>query len=110
LLVNITNDAWFGKTSGPYQHFSMTVFRAVENRRALARSANTGISGFIDPAGRILGSTPLSEEAVMTRLLPLLNQKSIYTRFGDVFAWACLALVLSVILFKIVNHVIRLRN
>jgi apolipoprotein N-acyltransferase len=110
LLVNITNDAWFGKTSGPYQHFSMTVFRAVENRRALARSANTGISGFIDPAGRILGSTPLLEEAVMTRSLPLLNQKSIYTRFGDVFAWACLALVLSVILFKIVNHVIRLRN
>ena len=110
LLVNITNDAWFGKTSGPYQHFSMTVFRAVENRRALARSANTGISGFIDPAGRILGSTPLLEEAVMTRSLPLLNQKSIYTRFGDVFAWACLALVFSVILFKIVNHVIRLRN
>ena len=110
LLINITNDAWFGKTSGPYQHFSMTVFRAVENRRALARSANTGISGFIDPAGRILGSTPLLEEAVMTRSLPLLNQKTIYTRFGDVFAWACLALVFSGILFKIVNHVIGLRN
>ena len=99
LLINITNDAWFGKTSGPYQHFSMTVFRAVENRRALARSANTGISGFIDPAGRILGSTPLLEETVMTRSLPLLYQKTIYTRFGDVFAWACLAVTFFAILY-----------
>ncbi len=100
LLVNITNDAWFGKTSGPYQHFSMTVFRAVENRRALARSANTGISGFIDPVGRILASTPLLNDAVITRSLPLLDIKTLYTRFGDVFAWACLAATLSVILLK----------
>ena len=100
LLINITNDAWFGKTSGPYQHFSMTVFRAVENRRALARSANTGISGFIDPAGRILASTPLLEEAVVSRSLPLLNLKSIYTRFGDVFAWACLIVTLFAILLN----------
>ena len=107
LLINITNDAWFGKTSGPYQHFSMTVFRAVENRRALARSANTGISGFIDPAGRILASTPLLEEAVMTRPLPLLNQKTVYTRFGDIFAWACLAVVLFAILHDLGRHLFR---
>ena len=90
LLINITNDAWFGTTSGPYQHFSMTIFRAVENRRALARAANTGISGFIDPVGRILASTPLLEEATLTRPLPVLNQISFYTRFGDLFAIACL--------------------
>jgi apolipoprotein N-acyltransferase len=90
LLVNITNDAWFGKTSGPYQHFSMTVFRAVENRRALARAANTGISGFIDPAGRILTSTSLLQEAAVTRTLPLIRKKTFYTRFGDLFALACL--------------------
>jgi apolipoprotein N-acyltransferase len=91
LLINITNDAWFGTTSGPYQHFSMTIFRAVENRRALARAANTGISGFIDPVGRILTSTRLLEEAAQTRSLPLLRQITFYTRFGDLFALACLA-------------------
>ncbi|MGD8667086.1 MAG: apolipoprotein N-acyltransferase [Desulfobacterales bacterium] len=90
LLINITNDAWFGTTSGPYQHFSMTIFRAVENRRALARAANTGISGFIDPAGRILASTQLLEETALTRPLPMLRQVTFYTRFGDLFALACL--------------------
>ncbi len=91
LLVNITNDAWYGKTSAPYQHFSMAVFRAVENRRALVRAANTGISGFIDPSGRITASTPLFEDAAMTRDIPILNEKTLYTRFGDLFAFICLA-------------------
>ena len=97
LLINITNDAWFGKTSGPYQHFSMTVFRAVENRRALARSANTGISGFIDPAGRILAATTLLEDATATQSIPLVKEKTIYTRIGDLFAQVCLAFVLLII-------------
>ncbi len=90
LLVNITNDAWFGKTGAPYQHFSMAVFRAVENRRSLVRSANTGISGFIDPAGRVIAQTDLFQEAVMTKSMPLLNKTSLYTRFGDIFAIVCL--------------------
>ena len=94
LLINITNDAWFGKTSGPYQHFSMAVFRAVENRRSLARAANTGISGFVDPAGRVLESTPLLVEAAITRPLPLLREKSIYTRTGDLFARGCMGIVI----------------
>jgi apolipoprotein N-acyltransferase len=110
LLLNITNDAWFGKTSGPYQHFSMTVFRAVENRRALARAANTGISGFIDPAGRILVSTPLLAEAVATRSLPLLQEKAIYTRFGDVFAQVCFLAALAVSLLEIFKYAVKLRR
>lgn len=110
ILVNITNDAWFGKTSGPYQHFSMTVFRAVENRRSLVRSANTGISGFIDPAGRILASTELLQEAVATEMVPMLKQKSIYTQTGDLFAQACLVVVLMVALFKIYKGVVKKRN
>jgi apolipoprotein N-acyltransferase len=110
LLINITNDAWFGTTSGPYQHFSMTIFRAVENRRALARAANTGISGFIDPAGRILATTPLLEEAAVTRTLPLIYKKTVYTRFGDLFALACLAGTIFVILFQIGKNTPRLKK
>jgi apolipoprotein N-acyltransferase len=104
LLINITNDAWFGKTSGPYQHFSMTVFRAVENRRALVRSANTGISGFIDPAGRVLASIPLLQEAALAQSTPFLRTKTVYTRIGDLFAELCLAVVLLVTLLKIVRY------
>ncbi len=94
LLVNITNDAWFGKTSAPYQHFTMGVFRAIENRRALVRSANTGISGFIDPVGRIIATTPLCETAVMIQNVPLLKEMTFYTRFGNFFAITCLIFAL----------------
>ena len=110
LLINITNDAWFGKTSGPYQHFSMTIFRAVENRRALARAANTGISGFIDPVGRILTSTPLLEEAAVTRTLPLMRKLSFYTRFGDLLALACLAGALFGILLELGKYALKFKK
>jgi apolipoprotein N-acyltransferase len=110
LLINITNDAWFGKTSGPYQHFSMTVFRAVENRRALARAANTGISGFIDPAGRILSATPLLEEAAVAQTLPLIRTKTFYTRFGDLFALTCLTTALFGILLVFGKYALRFRR
>lgn len=100
LLVNITNDAWYGKTSAPYQHFSMAVFRAVENRRALVRAANTGISGFIDPSGRIIASTPIFEDAAMTRTIPILKEITLYTRFGDFFAFICLAAAAITLLIK----------
>jgi apolipoprotein N-acyltransferase len=102
-LINMTNDAWYGKTSAPYQHFSMAVFRAIENRRSLIRSANTGISGFIDPVGRILAATPLFEDAVITRSLPALTIESFYTRYGDVFAWICTA-ISALFLFMVTNQ------
>lgn len=94
LLITITNDAWYGTTAGPYQHFSLAVLRAVENRRALARAANTGISGFVDPAGRVMDPTPLMEEATVVRELPLLDTATVYTQFGDVFGSACLGIAL----------------
>jgi apolipoprotein N-acyltransferase len=72
----------------------MAVFRAVEHRRSLVRSANTGISGFIDPAGRIVASTPLYKDAVVTRPMPMMDIQTFYTRFGDLFALACLTLTL----------------
>jgi apolipoprotein N-acyltransferase len=89
ILINITNDAWFAKTSAPYQHFSMAVFRAVENRRSLVRAANTGISGFVDPVGRIIQGSALFEDAVLTENIPIYHKTSLYTRFGDFFAVAC---------------------
>jgi apolipoprotein N-acyltransferase len=89
LLINITNDAWFGKSSAPYQHLSMVVFRAVENHLAVARAANTGISAYVDPVGRLLDQTPLFEEAMRSRALPLMGHQSFYARHGDIFAIGC---------------------
>jgi apolipoprotein N-acyltransferase len=99
LLVNITNDAWFGYTSAAYQHFSMAVFRAVENRRTLARAANTGISGFVDPVGRIVDPTPLMVEAIRSCQVPLLKTETIYTRWGDAPLAVCVMALLIVLLF-----------
>lgn len=95
-MVNITNDAWFGRTKGPYQHFSMVVFRAVENRKPVIRAANTGISGFIDSNGRILAETNLFQEATLTRDIKTDTTRSFYTKYGDLFSYVCI--VLSVIL------------
>jgi apolipoprotein N-acyltransferase len=88
-LVTLTNDAWFGRTSAPYQHFSMAVFRAVENRVFVARAANTGITGFIDPRGKILKEGRIFTEEAMGETIRLSSQKTFYTLWGDIFAWIC---------------------
>ena len=90
VLVTITNDAWFGHTSAPYQHFSMAVFRAIENRVPVARAANTGISGFIDSHGRIIKKSDIFVESAMTESISLGDEKSFYTRNGDLFAYFCI--------------------
>jgi apolipoprotein N-acyltransferase len=100
LLVNITNDAWFGKTAAASQHLSMAVLRAVENHVCLARAANTGISAFIDGSGRILYQSELYVPDAHAVELAWLPGGSLYTRIGDAFAWACiivcgLALILA---------------
>jgi len=89
LLVNITNDAWFGDSSAPYQHLSMIIFRAVENRVPLVRSANTGITAFIDSRGHIQGMSRLFTEAVLSGKVRMGFERSLYTSFGDIFAWGC---------------------
>jgi apolipoprotein N-acyltransferase len=90
IITTITNDAWFGRTAAPYQHFSMAVFRAVENRVPVARAANTGVSGFIDAKGRILDTSAIFTEAHLTHTLALGGAKTFYTRYGDVFSYLCL--------------------
>jgi len=84
LLVNLTNDAWFGRSSAPHQHLAMARFRAIENRRWLARAANTGITALIDPLGRITARTELFEEAVLSAPAALLDGSTFYGRFGDI--------------------------
>ena len=90
-MVNITNDAWFGATSGPWQHLSVLPFRAVENRVAIARSANTGVSAFVAPNGRITKALGLFERGVLSGEVAVRRYTTFYTRFGDLFAYACLA-------------------
>lgn len=88
-MVTITNDAWFGESAAPYQHFGMMVFRAVENRTAFARAANTGISGFVDRDGRILEASPIFEERTLSRRLTVAKRPTFYSKYGDVFAYGC---------------------
>jgi apolipoprotein N-acyltransferase len=95
LLVNITNDAWFGRSSAPWQHLSMAVFRAVENRRSLARAANTGVSTIIDPLGRMAEATPLFQPAFLVADAPLLQKKTIFVGFGYYFGLLCLLLCIA---------------
>jgi apolipoprotein N-acyltransferase len=90
LLVNITNDAWFGRSSAPWQHLSMAVLRAVENRRSLARSANTGVSTIIDPLGRMAGTSPLFQSSYLVAEASLLEEKTIFVSFGHYFGLLCL--------------------
>jgi apolipoprotein N-acyltransferase len=99
-LVNITNDAWYGRTSAPFQHFSMAVFRAVENRRALARAANTGISGFVDPTGKIMAASPIFEKAALTAEIPLMHVATLYSRFGDWFSLICVIIFLATVILR----------
>ena len=89
VLVNLTNDAWFGTSAGPHQHFQMARLRAIENRRYLLRAANTGISALVDPGGRVLGRTRLEETAVLQVSLTERRDRSFYTRHGEVLVILC---------------------
>jgi apolipoprotein N-acyltransferase len=87
LMVNLTNDAWFGLTSGPYQHLAQARLRSVEEGLPLVRAANSGISAVIDPFGRVVASLPLGVEAVLDAGLPRAISPPLYARFGDAVFW-----------------------
>jgi len=87
LLFNLTNDAWFGDTPAPHQHLQMARFRALENRRWLARCANTGVSVLIDPAGMLHSPTEIFGAAVVTGNVTFHQAQTTYTRCGDILAW-----------------------
>jgi apolipoprotein N-acyltransferase len=88
LLTTITNDAWFGRSSAPWQHFQMATMRAIEQGRYLVRSANTGISGVVDPYGRVLAASALFVEGQWTMDVRLIDDRTAYSRIGDVVGWA----------------------
>jgi apolipoprotein N-acyltransferase len=98
LLSTITNDAWFGRTSAPYQHFAQAAMRAIENGRYLVRSANTGISGIVDPYGRVLAETGIYQQAVVVGEVRFLSSRTVYSRTGDLLAYASTALTLALLL------------
>ncbi len=92
LLVNITNDAWFGKSFEPYQHLSFSIPRTVETRRFLARATNTGISAVIDSVGRVNAKTGVFEQTTLEEEIAIIDgEKTLYTKIGDVFPLGCLA-------------------
>ena len=93
LLTTITNDAWFGESSAPWQHFAMAAMRAVEQGRYLVRAANTGISGAVDPYGRVLLASDLFVEGAWQVPVRLLDERTVYSRTGDLVAWASVVLV-----------------
>jgi apolipoprotein N-acyltransferase len=88
MLTTITNDAWFGPTSAPYQHFEQASMRAIEEGRYLVRSANTGISGIVDPYGRVIARTGLYQPAVVVGEARFLKTSTFYGRHGDILAYA----------------------
>ncbi len=91
LIVNITNDAWFGRTTAPYQHLVVSIPRAVETRRYLLRSTNTGISAIIDPVGRVVSKTDIFVQTNLIGEVGIMDgEKTLYTKIGDVFPIACL--------------------
>src|SRR6185369_4240305 len=97
LLVNVTNDAWFGDTTEPWEHLGLSVFRAVEARTDLVRAVNTGVSAFVDATGRVYAKTyavdPSVDErgadAIRARVALMEGGHTVYSRVGDVFGYLC---------------------
>jgi apolipoprotein N-acyltransferase len=98
VLVNISDDGWYGDSSAPFQHFEMARFRAIENGRYILRGTNNGITAIIDPYGRVRKELPRNQSGILTGHFRYLSKKTFYTEQGDVFAWFCVAVTAGMIL------------
>ncbi|MGA2937952.1 MAG: apolipoprotein N-acyltransferase [Syntrophobacteraceae bacterium] len=103
VLMNITNDAWYGDTGGPYQHLQIARWRAIEFRVPLVRAANTGISAMFDATGQECGRLALNTRGFLTCSVHPMSYLSFYAKYGDLFAWFCFFATLCAIVFKIVH-------
>lgn len=99
-IVNVTNDGWYGQSAGPYQHFAIARFRAIEEGLPLVRAANTGISGVIDAYGRIVKHLELGRTGVVDTVLPEALPPTIYSRYKDAFFWLVLSGAFSGMLIR----------
>jgi apolipoprotein N-acyltransferase len=104
VLVNLTNDAWYGRSSAPYHSLAMTVLRAVETRRSLVRAANTGFSGFIDPLGRVRMVSPLFESWAESADVVLMDEETLFVRWGYLFAPLCLGVVMFFLIWILLRN------
>ena len=101
ILVNLTNDAWYGRSVGPWQHLWLAQFRAIETRRSLLRVTNTGVTSLVNAKGELVQSLALFKPAVMVSQVEILNGETVYVRFGDWFAWTLTGLTLAILLFRL---------
>ncbi len=95
LILNLTNDGWYGDSSAPFQHLAIARWRAIENRRYLLRAANTGVSSIIEPTGRMQTSTGILQEATCEGRFAFIEHKTFYARYGDVFIFVCAIIALG---------------
>ena len=101
LVINISEDAWFGQSIGPYQHFSKAIYRSVEEGIFIARSANKGISAFIDPNGRVLKSLNTRESGSIELNFPYFKQSTLFANYGNkIFFLIILLYIFSILIFK----------
>lgn len=106
VLINLTNDAWFGKTAEPYHHMALSIMRAVENRLYMVRSVRTGVSGFVDATGRIYAQSRLERPETLLHEVAMLSGATVYRSVGDVFGY----LVVLALLLAIADAIVRARR
>ncbi len=100
VFVNISNDGWFGRYGAPQQHLNQARMRAIENRRWVLRDTNTGITGSIDPYGRVVATAPREVRTFVDVPYELVNETTFYSRHGDWFAWACAIIAIAALLLR----------
>jgi apolipoprotein N-acyltransferase len=100
LLTTVTNDGWYGYSSAPYQHWELASMRAIEQGRYLARAANTGISGIVDPYGRVITRSGIFEQVGLVGEARFLTSRTVYSLIGDVIAYVAIALTVLAATFS----------
>lgn len=100
-MINLSNDSWYGNTVEPMEHLALATFRAIEHRRTLIRSTNTGVSAIVDPAGRIVLQSGQWTKETLVGKVPMMHGRTVYALLGDWLGWVCAAIALSGIILAI---------